>query len=67
MKKGAWHLGSTVHNVLNMHHKGWWHAFGSEHAQISTGVRLQQLPQQTEGLKTTGPTIMVLETQSLGG
>ena len=41
--KGAWHLGSVVHNVLNMRHKGPWHAFGSEHAQISSGVRLQQL------------------------
>ena len=47
VKKWAWHLGSVVHNVLNMCHKGRWHAFGSEHAQISTRVRLQQLLQQT--------------------
>ena len=32
-KKGAWHLGSVVHNVLNMHHKGRWHVFNCEHAQ----------------------------------
>ena len=67
MQKGAWHLGSIVHNVLNMRHKGRWHAFGSEHAQISLGVCLQQLPQQTQRLITTRPTIMVLGTQSLGG
>ena len=34
VKEGAWHLGSTAHNVLKMRHKGRWHAFGSEHAQI---------------------------------
>ena len=34
VKKGAWHL--------NMHHKGRWHVFGSVHALIGTGVRLQQ-------------------------
>ena len=67
VKNGAWHLGSVVHNVLGMHHKGRWHAFGSEHAQISIGVHLQQLPQQTQGLITTRPTVMVLEIQSLGG
>ena len=33
---------------MNMHHKGQWHAFGSEHAEIGIGVRLQQLPQQTQ-------------------
>ena len=22
VKKGAWHIGSTVHNILNMRHKG---------------------------------------------
>ena len=26
-KKGTWHLGSAIHNVLNMRHKGRWHAF----------------------------------------
>ena len=65
VKRGAWHLGSVVHNVLNMRHKGWWVAFGSEHAQIGTGVRLQQLSQQTQGLMAI--TIMVLETHSFGG
>ena len=53
VKKGAWHLGSAVNNVLNMRHKSRWHAFGSEHAQIGTVVRLQQLPQQTQQLITT--------------
>ena len=32
MKKGSWHPVRDVHNVLNMRHKGRWHAFGSEHA-----------------------------------
>ena len=45
--KKVLHLGSVVHNVLNMRHKGWWHAFGSEVAQISTRIRLQQLVPQT--------------------
>ena len=67
LKKKAWHLGSAVHNVLNMRHKGRWHAFNNEHAQIGIGVRLQQLPQQTQRLISTPPAIMVLETQSLGG
>ena len=39
VKKGAWHLGSAIHNVLNMRHKGRWHVFCNEHAQISTWVR----------------------------
>ena len=40
VKKGAWHLQGIVHNILNMRHKARWHALGSEHAQISTRVRL---------------------------
>ena len=44
---GAWHLGGAIYNVLNMRHKGRWHAFGGELAQIGTGVCLQQLMQQT--------------------
>ena len=45
-KKGAWHLGSVVHNVLNTRHKGRWHAFGGELALIGTGPCLQQVIQQ---------------------
>ena len=43
-KKGPWHLGSAVHNALNMCHKG--HAFSGELAKVGIGVRLQQLVQQ---------------------
>ena len=67
VKKGAWHLGSIVHNVLKMRHKGRWHAVGSEHAQISIRGCLQQLAQQIQQLITTRLTVMVLKTQSLGG
>ena len=67
VKNGALHLGSVVHNVLNMRHKGQWHALGSEHAQIKTGVCMQQVPLQTQQLRTTRPTIMALKTHSLGG
>ena len=31
VKKGAWHLGSAMSHMC---HKGWWHAFGSELAQM---------------------------------
>ena len=66
MKKEAWHLGSDVHNVLTMRHRGGWHVFGNEHAHISFGVRLQIL-HQIERLITIHPTIMVFETKTLGG
>ena len=46
-QKWALHLGSVVHNVLKVYHKGLRHAFSCELAQISTRVRLQQLVQQT--------------------
>ena len=46
-QKWALHIGSAIHNVLNMRHKGLRHAFSGELAQISTGVRLQQSVQQT--------------------
>ena len=45
-KKWAFHLGS-VHNVLNVLHKGRCHAFSSERGQINRGVPLQQLVHQT--------------------
>ena len=48
--KWAWHLESVVHNVLNVRHKGRWHAFNGELGQIGTRVRLQRLLQQTQGL-----------------
>ena len=67
VRKGAWHPESVVHNVLNMCHKGRWHWFGGELAQIGTGVRLQRLLQQTSGLITACPTIKALETQRVGG
>ena len=40
-QKWALRLGSIVHNVLNMRHKGLPHVFSGEFAQITTGVRLQ--------------------------
>ena len=47
-KKGAWHLGSTLHNVLNMRQKSWWHALSSELAQMGTGARMRLLPVVTD-------------------
>ena len=46
-KKRALHLGSVVHNMLNMRHKGLRPAFNGELARIRIGIRLQQLVRQT--------------------
>ena len=47
VKKGAWKKRSAIHNVLHMRHESRWHAFGTELAQIGTGICLQPLLRQT--------------------